>query len=130
MVTLVDDDQAVLGDNIGHAVLAGQALDHGDVDLAGQFAFAGAKLTDGSLISTQEESNLGSPLVEQWLPVYQDQGAASALSDQIGTQHGLPETRRRDQHAGLVEEHGVCRLTLYAGQLPDDCRFNGGARDS
>lgn len=65
MVAFVDDQMAVLADDVIDLALAGQTLDDRNVDNAGGFAFAAADLADGLGREIEKGGEPGNPLVEK-----------------------------------------------------------------
>jgi hypothetical protein len=90
MVALVDDDLPIARHEISNGLLAHEALDHGDVDPTGGVALSTTDLPDRLDVDSEEESELRAPLVEQRLPVHQDQRAAGTGGHQIDAHDGLP----------------------------------------
>jgi hypothetical protein len=123
VVALIDNHLPILGDAIVHGVFSGQALNHGDIDLSGQLALSTAKLIDRFRILAKKYADLRSPLFQQRLSVYQDQGAAFALCDKISSKDGFSKTRWRHDHAVVVFEYGLRCLVLGVGQLAQEHRF-------
>ncbi len=105
VVAFVDDDESVGAEERSQVVDRLEALDHCQVDDAGQLASAAASLPD--LLGRKPEQNLelGAPLVEQWFAVGEDQGRQLPFRDQRACHHGLAAAGRGDEDAALVLEH-------------------------
>ena len=86
VVTFVDNHLPIARDDVINAVLADQALDHGDVNPPGTDAVAAADLADLFLVHSQEHRQLSPPLVQERLPMHQDERAARARPGQIEMQ--------------------------------------------
>ena len=117
MVALVDDHVAVARDDVVHAPLADEALEHRDVQPTRRLALACTDLADRFRIEAEEHPELGHPLVEQRLPMDQDEGAPPACRHEVGPDHRLADARWRDEDAGVVCQEGPGGLLLDGGQL-------------
>jgi len=93
VVAFIDNHLPILGDTVVHRIFAGQALDHGDIDLSSRLASASANLIDSFRILAKKYADLRSPLFQQRLSVCQDKGAAFALCDKISSKDGFSKTR-------------------------------------
>jgi len=123
VVALVNDHLTILSNEVIHRFFAGQALDHGDIDLSRQLTLSTANLTDRFGIAAQKDADLRSPLLQQRLPVYQDYGVALALGDQIGAKDSIPETRWGHDHTVVVFDYGP--LVLGIGQFAEEACVYG-----
>ncbi len=123
MVTFVDDDVSVPGDEIIDLPLSDEALDHRHIEPAVRFTFAPAHLTHVLLIDSEEHRELRDPLIEKGLAVDEDQRAPSALRDQVGAENGLPDAGRADEHANVMRQQRVDRLLLYGGEVAVEGEF-------
>jgi hypothetical protein len=84
--------------------LADKALNHGYVESAVGSAFAATDLTDAALIDAEEHRQLRDPLVEERLPVNEDQYATRTLRDQVGAEYRLANAGRTNENADVVRE--------------------------
>ena len=116
VVTLIDNYVAVGRHQIVDAVQPDETLDHRHVQAAVGGVLPGANLADGLGSEPEEHGQLGNPLIEEWLPVDQDECAARSGCDQIGADDGLADTRRRDQDADVVTEQSPTSLLLHRGE--------------
>ena len=57
----------------------------------------------------------------------EDERAASSLRDEVSAEHGLANTGRADEYAGVVREEGTGRLRLDRGQLAVEVHLERGA---
>jgi hypothetical protein len=117
VVTLIDNYVAVCRHQIIDAVQPDETLDHRHVQAAVGGVLPGTNLTDGFGSEPEEHGQLGNPLIQERLPVDQDECAARSGGDQIGTDNGLADTRRRDQDADVVTEQSPTSLRLHRGEL-------------
>jgi hypothetical protein len=102
MVALVDDHVTVPRDDVVHASRPDEALEHGDVQPTRRLALACTDLADRFRIEAEEHPELGHPLVEQRLPMDEDEGAPPACRHEVGPHHRLPDARWRHEDAGVV----------------------------
>ena len=99
VVALVDNDLAVGAELVGEVVAAGEGLQSGDVDDAGELGSAAAEL---ARFEAEEVGDLAAPLVGERLAVDQHERGNGSLGDD-GTGHdGLPRAGRSDQESQLV----------------------------
>lgn len=64
VMALVDDDVAILRDEIGDGSVANETLDHRDVDLSCRRSLGTPNLADGVRLDAEELRQLRDPLVE------------------------------------------------------------------
>lgn len=119
-MALVNDDMPVAGDDVVDLLVAKQALDHRDVELAVRLALPAADLTHAFRIDSQEERELRHPLVEQRSPMNEDECAPRALRDDVGADDGLAHARRRDKDAYVMSEHRIRGLLLQGCERPSE----------
>jgi hypothetical protein len=117
VVALVDDDETVGGEERFQVFDRLEALDHRQVDDAGQLASAAASLPDLLRVETEEGFELRAPLVEQRLAVGEDQRRQLPFRDQRARHHRLAAAGRCDEHTALVGEHGFERRLLERRQF-------------
>jgi hypothetical protein len=103
-MTLIDNQMPVAGNPIVDCSSADEALNHSHVELAVRSAFAATDLTDAALIDTEEHRKLRDPLVEERLPVNEDQYATRTLRDQVGAEYRLANAGRTNENADVVRE--------------------------
>ena len=110
-MALVDDDLAVGAELVGEVGSAGECLQGGDVDDAGELGSAAAELPR---FEAEEVGDLAAPLVGECLAVDQHERGNGSLGDD-GTGHdGLPRAGRSDQESQLVWQHRLhCFLLLW-----------------
>jgi hypothetical protein len=116
VVALVDDDVSVLADELVHGFSTDEALHHRDVDSAVRFPDVPADPPDLRGVQTEMQRELLDPLVEERLPMDEDEGRTGASRHEPGTDHRLPSAGRRDEDSGLVLEERVRRLGLAYGE--------------
>src|SRR5262249_33050376 len=68
-------------------------------------------------LDTQEERQLGHPLVEEWPPMNQNERAAAPFRDEVRTDDRLADTRRRHEHPDVVLEQRPSGLLLRGCEL-------------
>ena len=104
-MAFVNDDVAVIADAVFDDTLSHQALNHGDVQLAGGLLPPAADSSDLLLWQTEKRRQPLDPLVHQLSAMDEHQRIDAALGDQPRCNDRLPEGRRRGQHAGVVGQH-------------------------
>jgi hypothetical protein len=83
VVALVHDDVAVAGDEISDPPAPGEALESWRRRVARSARASPADLADRRRVDPEERGELSTPLVQQRLPVHEDEGAPTALRDQV-----------------------------------------------
>src|SRR5512136_441661 len=116
MMAFVDDHLAVGCNPIIHAVLAGDALEHGHIEASGRMLLSAADLPDGHLVDVEEQGELHLPLIQERPTMDEHQRTTSPLGREVDAKHGLPHAGWPDEHAGVVLEEGLCSLCLHGGQ--------------
>ncbi len=117
MMTFIDNDVSVAGDEVIDVVVVIETLNHCDIEAAVGLALPAPDLTDLFCIYTKEDCQLRDPLLEERLTMDQDQSIAGALRDEIGPKDRLPDARRSNKHAGVVVQGGRRRVGIYS----DEC---------
>ena len=117
VVTLVDDQVAVVGQAVLDDTLSDKTLDEGDVEQSSRPGLAAADPTDRLRREVEERGQALDPLVEQLTPVHEHERIHAALCDEPGGDHRLAKRRRGSQHTGVVRQHRVCRCLLPRPQL-------------
>ncbi len=67
-------------------------------------------------VDTEEQRELCEPLVEQRLPVHEDERAATTFRDQVRAEHGLADAWRRDECTDFIRQEGAGGLPLDVGE--------------
>jgi len=98
VVTLVDDHLAIGSHPIVHAVLAGDALEHGHVEPPVTFCFRGRSLR--SCIRDPENMRVALSLIQEGRRG-RAPGYCIGVGHQVDTEHVFP-------HAGGADEHRRC----------------------
>ena len=86
VVALVDDDLAVAAELVGDVGSAGERLQGGDVNNAGELGSAAAELPR---LGAEEVGDLASPLVGKGLAVHQHERRHRSLADDGASHDGL-----------------------------------------
>ena len=102
MVAFVDDQMAILANDIVDFALARQTLNDRNIDNAGRLAFAAADLTDGFGREIEKGGEPGDPLVEKLPAVDQNQrvgpaGGEAAPVIVTAEEEGSAAPRRRNR---------------------------------
>lgn len=114
MVALVDDDLAVGTQLVGKIGPAGQGLQGGDIDDAGQFGAATAELP---WFGAEQVVDLATPLVGEGLPVHQyERGNGSFGNDRAG-HHGLAGAGWGHEKPQLVGDQGLHCIALLRPEI-------------
>ena len=82
MVALVNDEMAVVGDDVVHLIAAHQALNDGHIDDPRGLAPATGDSPDGGGGQVEERTQARGPLVHELASVNQDQGVGLAGGQQ------------------------------------------------
>ena len=110
------DDLTIALHNVGDSPLTNKALDHRHVKIPIWLVFTSTDLADLFLFDSEKHGELGSPLVQKRLAMNQHERVPPALRHEVGTQHGLADTGRCDEHADVVKEkrsRGLPRKTFW-----------------
>ena len=117
MVTLVDNDLAVVRNKIVNDPLLHQALNDGHVDETGRPASPAADTTKRFRGDIEEGGEPFDPLVEELTAMNENQRVHAAPGDQRRGHHGLAERCGRSQYACVVLEQCVRRFRLLRAEL-------------
>ena len=127
VMTLVDDQVAVVGHAIIDDALPDEALNDRDVEQSGRPASPAADATNRLRGHAEERRESLDPLIEQLTPMDEHQRVHAALGDEPRGDDRLAERRRGGQHAGVVRQHRVGRrLSVRAATRPERSRRAGG----
>ena len=107
MVALVDDEMAVVGDDVVYLVAAHEALDDGNVNDACGLAPAVADPPDSGGGQIEERSEPRHPLVHELAAVNEDEGVGFAGGQQRCRDDRLAERGSRRQHTGVMFDQGM-----------------------
>src|SRR5271165_132052 len=116
-MAFIDDDLAVISDQIGNNVLPDQALHKGDINDPGRFLLPTADNADTVRGYVQKRLEPRHPLVEKLTAMDKDQGSAFPRRDHVCGDDGLPECRGRREHAGFMREKRRSSFILFWPQL-------------
>jgi len=112
VMTLVDDDVAIVADYPADLPVADKALNHRDVQGPGHLRLASTNPANLGGLDAQKQGELVDPLFEQRATMNQDQRAHSARRHQTRPHDGFSGPRRGYQNAELVREHRLHRCLL------------------
>lgn len=126
----VDDDMAILGNDVVDLVIPEKALDHRHVDPSRSLLLPAAHLPYRLGISPQEQRKLRAPLIEQRPAVDEDQRRQLPSRCHVGADHGLPEARRGNQHTEIVFQHLGGRRLLRRRELSSELHLDRRAHRS
>ena len=116
MVALVHDHLPVAGHEVSDLAATDEALDHRYVEAAVGSSLPRPDLANLLDVDTEEERELGQPLVEQGLAVHEHERAAGPLRDQVRPDDGLADPRRSNEGTSLMRQEGANGLLLNIGQ--------------
>src|SRR5580658_9615974 len=117
VMALVNNYVPIAADEIVYLILVDKTLDHRHIEPTVWLALTAADATNVLLVDAQKHCQLCDPLCKKWPPVDDDQGASRALGNEIGSEHGLSDSRRPNEHSGVMVKERVGRLALGAGQI-------------
>ena len=89
VVALIHDNVSIASHEVSHVAEPNQALHHRHVDLAGRSVFSRADLPDFFRFFTQEQRKLCDPLIEERLPMNENERVSTPHGDQKDTYDGL-----------------------------------------
>lgn len=127
VVAFVDDEVAVVGDEVFDHALANEALDDGDVDPAGECFASAAEVSDLFFFELEKLRKALDPLIHELLAVHEDESVDSALRDEPGGENGFSEGGGGGKDPGLVGEHGFPCNRLFGMEGALESEFEWGA---
>ena len=80
-----------------------------------------------SAVDVEEGAQPRHPLIQQLLPMHQDQRVGVSLGYQPAGDDGLAEGRRGCEHAGVVRHQGIHGRLLFLGERTEKARPEGRA---
>ena len=102
MMALVDNQLAVIGDEVADLTVAHEALDQRDVDPPRRLALSAADCADVAVLHGQKRLKAFAPLVDELAAMDENQRVDAACGDHARADDGLAERRRSGQHAIIV----------------------------
>ena len=113
-MALIDDNMAVIGNQIRHNAPSNQALHEGDIDDPGRLLLSTMDHADLVRRDIQKRLKPRDPLLKKLPAMDENQGVPSPCSDHICGNNGLSECRGRRKHPGFVlEKSRGGRLLLF-----------------
>ena len=103
-MAFIDDNMAVIGDQIGHDAPPNQALHKGDIDDAGRLLLSAMDHAEAVRRDVQKRLQPRDPLLEKLPAMDKNQGVPFPCSDHFRRNNGLAECRGRRKHPGFVLE--------------------------
>ena len=116
MMAFIDDDVAVVGDEIEHCAFVVQALQNGDIDFAAGFLLPAADNADLFRVEVEKHREPLAPLIEQLAAMHEHERVHAAARDQVCANDGLPKRGRRREHAIIVREECFRCLDLLGSK--------------
>ena len=104
VMAFIDDDMAVIGDQIGDDALPNQALHEGDIDDSGRLLLSAMDDAEPVRRDVQKCLQPRHPLIEKLPAMDEDQGIPIPCSDHFRGDDGLAECRGRRKHPGFMLE--------------------------
>jgi hypothetical protein len=124
MMAFIDDEVPVVSHKVRYLVFSDQALDDGNVDNARRAFLAPADNPDAIRADFKERAQPRQPLIQQLLPMDQDQGIHFAFRNEFDRDHGFSERRRSGKHTRIVSNQGIDSGLLFLGEPPEELRLN------
>ena len=125
VVAFIDDDVSVVGDEVFDDALADETLDHGDIDLTGEFLTSASKTSDVFFIEIEELGEPFDPLIHELLAMNENEGVDSALCDEPGRENSFSESSGGGEDSGFVGEHRFPGGFLLGVEGALESGFNG-----
>src|SRR5271165_2732763 len=118
-MAFIDNNMAVIGDEIRHNAPPNQTLHKRNVDDARRFLLPA--IDDPEFVRRDIQKRLESryPLLEKLPAVDENQGGPSPRGDHICGNNGLSKRRGRREYPGFVLQKGGGRLTLFSRQFAE-----------
>jgi len=120
-MALVDDDHPVAGEAVSEIVAAGKRLQAGEIDDSGQAGSPGSELSG---FDAKKSLNLGSPLVQQRLPIAHDEGRDVVLCDQRAGDHCLAGAGWSDEETLLMFGERIVGCLLRWPEVRGESEFD------
>src|SRR6266699_3051916 len=116
-MALIDDQVAVISDDVRDLSFAHQALDKRYINDTRRLSFSAANNADLFLVYLQKGSQTLHPLVEQPSSVDQDERVPSTVRNQRRRDDRLAKGGRRGKHPVLMGDENVKSLQLRPSQF-------------
>ena len=114
MVALVNDQIAVIANDVTDNSFLDQALDHGHIEIPVRFMLTTAKLPDVFWWDAKKLTQGLNPLIEQLPAMHNHQCVHLPFCDQISSYDSFTKGSRGCQHAHFVLQQAVGSLLLFA----------------
>lgn len=111
-MAFVDNQMAIIGDNVGNVAVADKALDERHINDARWLSFPAADNADLLRVNAQKGTETGDPLIEQFPSVDKDQRVSRPLRNERCGDNGFAEGGRCGEHAVVVSNESVESLRL------------------
>src|SRR6266851_264225 len=118
MMTLVDDQMAIVRHQVGYFALTHEALDQRDIYNAGRLPPSASDDADFLRIDIEKCPQPLHPLGGQLATMDENERIAPTLCNEGGSHNRLAEGRRRREHAMVMRQEGVECLYLWGVQHP------------
>ena len=125
VVTFVNNELPVSGHDVGHLALPDQALDGRNIDETRRPLLSTADDPNTICLDVEEGAQPRHPLIQQLLPMHQDQRIGVSLGYQSASDDGLAECRRGCEHASVVRHQGIHGRLLLLGERTEKARPEG-----
>ena len=123
-MTLVDDQMAIICDNVVDLASPDETLYERDIDDVGRPPLAAADRSDSRPGAIKKSRKPLNPLVHKLTPVNQHESIDPSLRDQLGRGHRLAKCGGRCEYSKVVCTYCIERLDLIRSQCPNEIGLN------
>ena len=126
-MAFVHHEMSIIGHDIGHLTLPHQTLNGCNVDKARRSLPPAANDSNASCIDVEKDTQPRYPLIQQLLPMHQNQRARVSLGYEPACDHGLAERGRGCEHTGVVRHESIRGIPLLRSERSKKARSKGHA---
>lgn len=125
MVTFINNDVSVFFNEVLYRLFLVQALNNGNIDFSSPFGLPATYLPD--LLDRQFEKHRQAlpPLIEELLPMYQDEGGHISLGNEPSCEHRLAERCGGTDHTVIMDDHRLSGFCLMLPKGPTKLDIDG-----
>ena len=121
-MAFVHHEMSIIGHDIGYLTLPHQTLDGCDVDETCRPFPSAPNDSNASGVDIEKGAQPLYPLIQQLLPVHQNQRVRVSLGYEPACDHGLTEGGRGREHSGVVRHESIRGFLLLRGECSKKAR--------
>ena len=121
-MAFVHNEMSIIGHEIGYLTLPHQTLNGCNVDETCRPLPSAANDSNASSIDIKKDAQPRDPLIQQLLPVHQNQRARVSLDNEPACDHGLTEGGGGCKDTGVMRPESICGFLLLRGECSKKAR--------